>query len=294
MDCNLGCYYCYEERSSAQLDFKDVDSLVSLAEARLLISGKRSPHVDWYGGEPLLNLAFLSDASRALQALCAKLSVEYSASIISNGTCWPPDVADFVRGHRIRQVQISFDGLEAAHNKRRRYRAGRAPGENASSFARAVELVDELLFHVRVDVRFNMDRANVGDLPGFLMLMRERGWFDRPYPVVVQPARLSAYSERSSFMRRSELSAGEFEDLREYVRRTLSEEVAVEEAEVPDGFPYPRTSVCAALADDSVVVGADGELYRCGLQVGEQTAPLVRKPPGGAAKAPAASVGHWG
>jgi uncharacterized protein len=45
--------------------------------------------------------------------------------------------------------------------------------------------------------------------------------------------------------------------------------IAVEESETPDGFPYPKTSVCTALAQDSVVIGADGLHYRCGLQVGE-------------------------
>lgn len=67
------------------------------------------------------------------------------------------DVGAFVQTHRIRQVQISFDGLEAAHNKRRHYRKGRAPSEDASFFSRAIELLDRLLFYVRVDVRFNID-----------------------------------------------------------------------------------------------------------------------------------------
>lgn len=270
MDCNLGCYYCYEERSGAKLQARDIPAIVDLAESRLLASGKKSLHVDWYGGEPLLNADFLAGASCALQELCLQLRVHYSASIISNGTLWPDDPGSFVHEHRIRQVQISFDGLRAHHDKRRRYRSGRAPSADASSFDRAVALVDQLLYHVRVDVRFNMDRNNVGDLPGFLALMRERGWFDRPFPVVVQPARLAAYSEHSSFMRKSELSADEYDEWRSFVRDSVGGEVGVEESEAPDGFPFPRTSVCAALANDSVVVGAEGALYRCGLQVGEK------------------------
>ncbi len=270
MDCNLGCYYCYEERSGAALQLQDVRAIVDLAATRLGTSNKRSLHIDWYGGEPLLNVEFLAGASEALQALCAGLGVVYNASIISNGTAWPDDVGAFIRDHAIRQVQISFDGMKEHHDKRRRYRSGRAPVTNPSSFLRAVALVDQLLDHTRVDVRFNMDRENVADLPRFLEMMRERGWFHRPFPVVVQPARLSAYSERSKFMRRVELSIAEFEEWRAMVRQTINGEVGVEESEVPDGFPFPRTSVCAALAPDSVVIGADGDLYRCGLQVGEQ------------------------
>jgi uncharacterized protein len=40
-------------------------------------------------------------------------------------------------------------------------------------------------------------------------------------------------------------------------------------------YPLPRTSVCTALAKDSIVVGADGNHYRCGLQVGEKNRPVA-------------------
>jgi uncharacterized protein len=269
MDCNLGCYYCYEERSAERLQIAQVDQVVTLARSRLTKSGKDSLHVDWYGGEPLMNLEFLEQASSALQSLCVDLNVAYSASVISNGTCWPPAVGALVRRHKIRQVQISFDGLRANHEKRRRYRKGYGPASDVSSFDSAVSLVDELVRHVRVDLRFNIDRGNHNDVIPFLRFARERGWFSARQRVVFQPARLSSYTERSAFMRNVELSIAEYEQIRARVRDEAEKIIAVEEAEVPDKFPYPRDSVCAALAKDSIVVGADAKLYRCGLQVGE-------------------------
>lgn len=269
MDCNLGCYYCYEERAPHRLQATQVDQVVALARRLLTSRGKDSLHVDWYGGEPLMNVEFLEQASVALQNLCAQLNAAYSASVISNGTCWPSEVGDFVRRNRIRQVQISFDGLGANHNKRRRYRKGYGSTPKTSSFDSAVQLVDELVRHARVDLRFNIDRGNQQDVVPFLEFARERGWFSGRHRVVFQPARLSSYSERSSFMRDIELTVEEYEQIRATVRHATHEVIAVEEAEVPDRFPYPRSTVCAALAADSVVVGADSRLYRCGLQVGE-------------------------
>src|SRR6516162_7484576 len=58
--------------------------------------------------------------------------------------------------------------------------------------------------------------------------------------------------------------------LRNFYRRTGGADLCLEESEVPDGFPYPKTYVCAALASRSEVIGADGLRYRCGLQVGER------------------------
>jgi uncharacterized protein len=126
MDCNLGCYYCYEERSGDALKYLDVAAIVDVARNRVAESGRHSLHVDWYGGEPLLNMDFLEAASKELQAYCASNGVSYVASIISNGTRWPSDIEGFVARNRIRQVQISFDGLRANHDKRRRYRKKRS------------------------------------------------------------------------------------------------------------------------------------------------------------------------
>jgi uncharacterized protein len=270
MDCNLACYYCYEERSAEQLSLADIPAIVDLARNRLRHSGKRSLHVDWYGGEPLLNVEFLEAASLALQSLCAEEGIAYHASVISNGTCWPAEVGDFVHRHRLRQVQVSFDGLRRHHNRRRRYRGSAAAGTAGSSFDEAIGLVDRLLEYVRVDIRFNLDGGNKGDLLPFIQLARRLGWFQRRHPAVLQPARLAAYSARSAFLRTAELTLEEFDELRAAVRREAGSAVPVEESEAPDGFPAPKTSVCAALADDSAVVGADGRHYRCGLQVSER------------------------
>ena len=271
-DCNLGCYYCYEERSTARLENRDLPAILELTEKNLLKNGKKRLHFDWYGGEPLLNPEFIEAASLALQQLCSRLNVSYQSSVISNRTSWDGlDIEDFVRRHCIAQVQISFDGLQKNHDRSRHYRREYKPQDkDASSFNQAVDLVDELVNCTRVDLRFNIDRSNQQDIQPFLHFAKERGWFDARFPAVFQPARLSAYTDHSSFLRRNQLTLDEFDRLRASIRVEAGiAGIAVEESETPDGFPYPKTSVCAALAQDSVVIGADGLKYRCGLQVGE-------------------------
>lgn len=269
MDCNLGCYYCYEARSSTKLAIRDIDAITALVEDRLESSGKRALHVDWYGGEPLMNIEFMDAAAIALQELCASKQVTYSASIISNGTLWPTDVGGFITRHKVSQVQISFDGLRQNHDRRRRYRKGYVKGNSNSSFDVAVRLVDELLNYVRVDVRINIDRGNQHDVLPFIGFARSRGWFKHRFPAVVQPAKLASYSERSAFLRKHELSIDDYDKIRAAVRAECGSETRVEESESPNGFPMPRTSVCAALANDSIVIGSDRRQYRCGLQVSE-------------------------
>jgi uncharacterized protein len=267
MDCNLGCYYCYEERSGSSLASVDIPPIIELAKGIIEKNNRKTLHVDWYGGEPLLNVGFIQSASIALQNLCKNLGVVYAASIISNGSEWPEDVRQFITANKIRQVQISFDGLKKNHDKRRRYREGYGD-QYDSSFSKAVLLVDQLVSTTRVDLRFNIDRANAHDIIPFIDFAKQRGWFSAAYPAVFQPARLASYSQASEFMRKHELSLEEFDNIRTTVRNELVD-IKIEESEVPDGFPHPKTSVCAALSANSIVVGAEGLTYRCGLQVGE-------------------------
>jgi uncharacterized protein len=270
LDCNLGCYYCYEERTADRLRTSDIEVLVAQTRTKLMESGRSRLHVDWYGGEPLQNLEFMEAASRALQSLCRDLGVTYRSSVISNGTLWPEDVGAFVQRHAISQVQISFDGVGSRHDKIRRFRSSADRQAGLSSYALAVNLVDHLADHVRVDARFNIDRTNAQELHDFVGEARRRGWFKKPFPVVIQPARVSDYSERSGFLKGRKLSLEEFDSIRAELRGTASSAFRIEESEVPDGYPYPKTTVCAALVDDSSVFGADGHVYRCGLQVSER------------------------
>lgn len=256
------------------MNSSDLPAVVALAEQRMVAHQRRSLHIDWYGGEPLLNLPVLEAASMALQELCQRRGAVYGASIVSNGTAWPKDIETFIARHRIQQVQISFDGLRTNHNKRRHYRRGRAPDDGATSFDLAASVVDRLINHVRVDIRLNIDALNRDDLAAFIQFMSDRGWFDGRVPVVFQPARVSAFSERSAFVRHGQLDGGVFDAIRMEAREHIARcdaagRIGVEESEVPDGYPYPRNSVCGALADDSFVIGAEGGLYRCGLQVSE-------------------------
>lgn len=267
MDCNLGCYYCFESRTKHKLETNKIPEILEFIRLTFDTSPSRSLHVDWYGGEPLLNYPFLNECSLAIQDFCRKASINYHASIISNGTEWPDDVETFIRTHQIRQVQISFDGLEKNHDKRRRYRKEYS-SVSTGSFEKAIELVDQLLNFVHVDIRFNIDKNNRADLIPFVHFIKGKGWFDRRYRAVLQPACISGYTEKASFLKTEQLNDREFEALKDEALKHLADS-EIQQSEIPDYFPYPKNYVCAALARNSNVLGAEGLVYKCGLQVGE-------------------------
>jgi len=267
LDCNLGCFYCYEERSSDSLAAEDIHSILAKIAGLLQDSPRRSIHVDWYGGEPTLNLRFLEEASVAIQKLCSTMCVIYSASIISNGTMWPHDVEAFIKRHRIRQVQITFDGLRALHDRRRRF-TQRVDFER-SSFDEAVALISRLVHVCRVDIRFNIDELNRSDFIQFVEFALSQRWFSAKFRATFQPACVGPFTEKSRFVEKIGLSEEEFHRLKRQAARMLPSGV-MEEPETPSGYAAPKTSVCAALSNNAIVIGADRRTYRCGLQVSER------------------------
>jgi uncharacterized protein len=268
MDCNLGCYYCYENRSKHQLESGDIEIIIAHIEKTFNGNFKRSLHVDWFGGEPLLNIPFIETASLRIQEFCKENGISYHASVVSNGTLWPQDVLGFISRHKIRQIQITFDGIKESHEKVRRYR--REYQEGKSSFDEAINLINELANYVKVDLRFNISPLNQHELIPFMDYIEEQGFFNKKYPVTFFPAMVSAYTEKAAFVRKEEFSPEELDGLTEEIRERLKGIGKVAESQNPHDFPFPKNYVCAALANDSHVIGADKSLHRCGLEVGEK------------------------
>ena len=268
MDCNLGCFYCYENRSKHKLERVDINEIILHISNTFSGKKNKSLHVDWFGGEPMLNFEFINEASQKIQEFCTSNNIIYHASIVSNGTMWPKNPEEFINKNKIRQVQISFDGMKTSHDKVRRYTQRNDQGK--SSFDEAINLVSKLTSIVRVDVRFNISPLNKTELFPFIEYIIRLGWFKSLYPPVVQPARVSAYTEKSSFISELQISIEEFDLLKESIKDKLKGHGNIEESEIPYGFPFPKNYVCAALAQNSFVVGADKLIYRCALEVGEK------------------------
>jgi uncharacterized protein len=265
-DCNLGCYYCFQKRGELYLTQERKEKILAHIKGLLNASKKRSLHIDWYGGEPMLNHVFLEELSSAIQDVCKQYEIRYSASMLTNGTIWPKNSSEFIANHKISRIQVSFDGCRDSHNKIRRYRG--ADTEGVDQFEAACNLVDALHHEVSVDVRFNVSPNNKDEILDFCQIAQERGWFANLSKVTLQLAKLSPYTREAEFIRKNQLSYHEFENIRDQIRQVVPEPFLDRTASL-NRYPHPRTSVCSAMARDSIVIGADGNLYTCGLQVTE-------------------------
>jgi uncharacterized protein len=261
MNCNLNCYYCYETRSNYQLELSDIPNIIDLAK-KIFPCSKKKLHIDWYGGEPLLNKNFFTTCSYALQNFCQHNGLRYTASMVSNGTInWPDDIAHFIKEHKLNYIQITFDGMSKNHNKRRK-----CSEDSTGTFDKIVQLVDKLVSYVKVAIRYNLDSGNIEDLENFIDFIKTKGWLTAIYPIDFYTAPIKCYSKKTEFLKLLEVSPQEIDK----IEAKNSEKIKFQD-DCEELCPQPQYSVCAALSYDSVIIGSENYLYRCGVEVGDES-----------------------
>jgi len=116
-DCNFRCVYCYETHKKAVMDDATAEKIVKYIEniaptARLL-------RVAWFGGEPLLEFNRIVALTEKIKSICAKSGCKYHAHITTNGYLLTDDIIEKLKELSIKKAQITLDGPEEYHNRKR-------------------------------------------------------------------------------------------------------------------------------------------------------------------------------
>ena len=183
-DCNFRCPYCFENDISShgkgwskQVFTKE---MVDRAyQAMCEIQPNKAMHgksITLYGGEPLL----ATNKEIVRYIVDEGLKRGYIFSAITNGYDLH-HFTDLLGPKKIRRLQITLDGEEENHNRKRpHYRAGDSFDVIMKNVALALSL------DVQISMRINTDYDNVDILPALFDLFKNRGFTDYP--------KFSAYS----------------------------------------------------------------------------------------------------
>jgi len=126
--CNFRCTYCYETFEHKKMRpgvIAGIKALISRRAASL-----SELHIDWFGGEPMLTPDIIADVSRHARKEATAHGFAYTGAMTTNG--YFLDAAGFRHclDHGINDLQISFDGDRALHDK------SRVLGSGAGTFER--------------------------------------------------------------------------------------------------------------------------------------------------------------
>jgi uncharacterized protein len=170
--CNFGCSYCYQsgyEASPEQLKAGVVDAFFHLLEKQLK---HRRKYVTLFGGEPLLPGKSYQASLQYFFDGCKAHGIDLS--VVTNGYHLT-EYLPMLQGISIREIQLTLDGPETVHNRRRPLHGGQP------TFTRIAEGLDRCLEKgIPVNLRMVLDRDNIHSLPGLARIAIDRGWTSNP------------------------------------------------------------------------------------------------------------------
>lgn len=124
--CNLSCRYCFAGKGSYGGEISQMTRDVGYAAVDLLLSmskGRRHLEIDYFGGEPLLNLEVVKDITAYARRKGRESKVEFGFTLTTNGLLLDPEVISFLRDEGFSLV-MSLDGRREVHDRMRINRHG--------------------------------------------------------------------------------------------------------------------------------------------------------------------------
>ncbi|HQP34662.1 MAG TPA: radical SAM protein [Polyangiaceae bacterium] len=171
--CNFACSYCYQDAYASGVDAQEPEPIVDafFRYVDQAFAGRKK-YVTVFGGEPLLPTP---RARRFLELLVEGTSSRgLDLAVVTNGF-HVQEYLDLLCRARIREIQITLDGIGAVHDQRR-HLAGGQP-----TFERIVAGIDACLARgLAVNLRVVVDRDNLSRLPELATFAVERGWTRHP------------------------------------------------------------------------------------------------------------------
>jgi uncharacterized protein len=245
------------------------DAIAGWMEREILERAHPRIHVDWYGGEPMLNQEVIEKISARMIAFCDARGVAYKGSMICNGTSWPDDKVAFVKRNRLDSIQFSLDGPERHQNKRRSMvgESGRKP-----SFDEVMGTIGALIGHTQIYLRVNVDPWVGWSALEVLDECEKRGWLAPDAQFYPYLAIINAMTEHCGFIgkvARFDQFHKEFAEIEQAFYARLGQFRDEKSFEVVQYFPNRIHLNCAAVSNNAMVFGPGGRMYKCGLDVGD-------------------------
>jgi uncharacterized protein len=252
--CNFACSYCFEhsQGDATVMDEETIEALIAFIRKH---NDAKHLTVRWYGGEPTLAFGVIE----TLTAKFIELFPDYAdAGMVTNGYLLDRDKIDRLNDLKITSVQITLDGSEATHNRRRILRNG---GATYEKIYRNIDLLMNSSWNGSCAVRVNVDRSNRHEYAALRkkLLGRYKGRM-----LTVYPGHLNT-DESSTCDRQCGLCNGEW--------AAFQLDGYASDGIMPRGGLYPRSgtqNLCIATSIQGHVVGPKGELYKCWEDVGRE------------------------
>ncbi|MGR3660737.1 MAG: radical SAM protein [Paracoccaceae bacterium] len=252
LSCNFGCHYCFQGQDKP---LTRMTPLVRDATNSFLLkklAGKKSLHLTWYGGEPLMDQKTIWDVSAKVIAHCDANKIKFTSMMISNGYHLSVAVAEKLRQARVKRVQITLDGGEETHNSRRHLTSG------GGTFQRIIDNIKAVTERklLSISVRVNIDGQNEKDARAVLdVLHKNRLGIHNNVSVYFAPVESVAEAAHGC---NDCLSKTDYAEVESRLQILAFEKGLMALPSIPKFL-----GMCTAVKPNSYVIVPNGDLHRC-------------------------------
>ena len=254
--CNFKCTYCFEDQINKIMDKKDVEETKLFFHSALSKYNPKAVNVIWYGGEPLLAMDIIKELSLFFIEQTDKKSIPYKANIITNGYLLNEDIAKTLVELQVKSIQITLDGPEDIHNKKRLSKDGNPTFQRIKN---AIILASKTF--ERVDVRIHIDRESAQRIDELL----NEPWLQSKN-IHLHAGYLRDFSDTSCGIKSSMLKPQEFTLAEEKIMQKNRERQNIK-FDPTHYIPTPRWSYCGANYEGNWIIGPGPYVYKCASAV---------------------------
>lgn len=248
-ECNFRCPYCYEENKTKKFMTPSVeDSIINFINRHVKVD---QISLTWYGGEPLLAFHSIERLYNKISKLEDKHISNHT--IVTNGYLMDIEKCSFFKEHQLSTIQFTLDGCRETHNRIRLHK-----NKNLKTYDRIVENIElcaSQLSETNINVRVHVDENRLEE---YAKVYNEMKFLISKYHNIhLTPGFITDYERNCELLDRQQRGRF-FMDL--YHKFGISVQF------------YPRHEIggCGATYLNSYVIGPEGELYKCWVDVGKK------------------------
>lgn len=247
-DCNANCDYCFECNSPRPNMSMEVANDVVDYICRVMTPDKKLTF-RWFGGEPLVAPHIIDYIISNVKKRLGE-SLNYDGAILTNGTLLTSEIIEKIANEwHIREVHFTLDGYREIHNKKKHFK------DLIDGYQLVIDNMKALLPLIeRVTCRVNIDKKNIHEIDDIfsdLNKLKEYGNL-KVYPAAVRAHNENCLSDCYAYNEYSEVFKTIYEKM--YELGLLN---------VNGIIPVRKVICCSAKAVNEVVVGTNGNFYKC-------------------------------
>ncbi|MDE5423193.1 radical SAM protein [Ancylomarina sp. DW003] len=253
MDCNLACFYCFEDnnKSKSYMSTSTIDAVVDYIKS----FGEQPVYIIWFGGEPLMAMKEILEINDKLKYN----GVTFNSSMITNGTLLTESNISKLMTINPEYIQVTLDGVAETHDKRRIYKNGNG------SFDRIIKNIDFLLKHssIPVSIQVTVDRETKDSYKDIYEYISER------YKQQFEDKHITVGTNYVQNRTNDENIASCVLSKTEQVDYLLGNTLWLPTEEALNSLYPERASTCMYNSIDTIAIDSKGKLYKCIEHIGD-------------------------